>query len=272
MSATLAGFTSYHSHSTWSDGNAALPEMVRAAEAAGLDEYGVSDHYVLTPTHEPLPWSMTLDRVAEYVEEVQAVAASASIPVRVGLEVDYFPETIDEVVARLSPLPFDYWIGSIHFVDSFSVDASADDWAALRPEGVTEKNRLYWKRVTEMARTGLFDFIGHLDLPKKFGFWPKVPLDAEIDAALQAIADAGTPVELNTAGWDRPCAEPYPAVQLLHKCRRAGIPVLINDDSHAPETIGAHFPEAARLLRQAGYTEVVRFSGRERSVHPLAPA
>lgn len=244
--------------------------MVAAAEAAGLDEYGLSDHYVLAPADlPPQSWSMPLERVAEYVEAVQAVAASASIPVRVGIEVDYFPETIDEAGSRLSSLPLDYWIGSVHFVDSFPVDASATDWAALTSEDVTDANRRYWLRVAEMARTGLFDFIGHLDLPKKFGVRPAEEPEAEIDAALGAIADAGVPVELNTSGWDKPCAEPYPSPHLLRRCCEAGIPVLTNDDSHAPGSVGAHFPQAAALLREAGFTEVVRFAGRQRTDHLL---
>jgi histidinol-phosphatase (PHP family) len=244
--------------------------MIRAAEAAGLDEYGVSDHFVLTPDGQPIDWSMPLDRLEEYVAGVQAAAAQASITVRLGIEVDFFPETVAEVVARLSPYPFDYLIGSVHYVDRFPIDACADDWQMLSAAEVTEKHRLYWVRLAELARSGAFDFVGHLDLAKKFGSRPSVPVTAEIAAALQAVAGAGLAVELNTAGWDKPCAEAYPSLELLRRCREAGIPVLMNDDSHAPRTIGAHFERGARLLQQAGYQEVVRFANRERTAHPLA--
>ena len=37
--------------------------------------------------------------------------------------------------------------------------------------------------------------------PKKFGFYPSRPPTEQIDAALDAIAEAGLVVELNTAGW-----------------------------------------------------------------------
>lgn len=271
VSRSRDGFTSYHSHSTWSDGHASIREMVQAAETVGLDEFGMSDHYVLTPTREQLWWSMPLDRVGEYVEEVQSIAAEASITVRLGIEVDFFPETLDEVVDRLSPFPFDYRIGSIHFVDRFPIDASADDWAPLAPAQVTEKHRLYWRRVRQMAETGVFDFLGHLDLPKKFGFRPAVPLDEEIDVALAAIAAAGTPIELNTAGWDKPCREPYPSAELLGKCCEAGIPVLMNDDSHSTDAVGGHFAEGARLLQEAGCAEVARFAGRKPRESELPP-
>ncbi|OIP05105.1 MAG: hypothetical protein AUJ96_11515 [Armatimonadetes bacterium CG2_30_66_41] len=243
--------------------------MIRAAEAAGLDEYGVADHFVLTPDRQPIDWSMPLDRLEEYVTEVQAAAAQAASTVRLGIEVDFFPETVAEVVARLSPYPFDYLIGSVHYVDRFPIDSSADDWRPLSAAEVNEKHRLYWVRVAELARSGAFDFIGHLDLGKKFACYPSVPPTAEIQTALQAIAEGGLAVELNTAGWDKPCAEAYPAFELLQRCQEAGVPVLMNDDSHSPRRIGGHYERGARLLRAAGYDEVVRFAGRERTAHPL---
>jgi len=89
MTPTLQGHTSYHSHSRWSDGRKSLTEMIRAAEAAGLDEYGVADHFVLTPDRQPIDWSMPLDRLEEYVTEVQAAAAQAASTVRLGIEVDF---------------------------------------------------------------------------------------------------------------------------------------------------------------------------------------
>ena len=264
------GATSYHSHSRWSDGSASVTEMIAAAEAAGLAEFGLSDHYVLPPRGPRPAWSMPLEQVDGYVEEVLQAAAEAWVTVRLGIEVDFFPETIEETARRLSGYPFDYRIGSVHFVDDFPVDATAAQWAALSPEQVTEKHRLYWIRLAQLAHSGKFDFVGHLDLPKKFGFFPHEPLTREIDAALEAIAAADLAVELNTSGWDKPCAEAYPSLDLLRRCRQAGIPVLMNDDSHSPTTIGAHFHRGARWLRQAGYDEVVRFARRQRTPHPLA--
>lgn len=269
MSRLPAGFTSYHSHSHWSDGHNPIREMVRAAEAAGLTEFGLSDHYVLTPDQQPLDWSMPLDQVGVYLAELQAAAAEASVVVRLGIEVDFFPETIAEATRRLSQYSFDYVIGSVHFVDGFPIDESADYWQALSPEEVTEKHRLYWVRVAQLADSGFADFVGHLDLAKKFAFYPEDPPTGEIEAAVQAIARAGIALELNTAGWDKPCREAYPSLELLRQCREAGIPVLMNDDSHSPANVGGHYETGARRLREAGYEEVVRFAGRERTTHPL---
>ena len=39
--------TTYHNHSTWSDGTASLREMALAAREAGDAEFGISDHLVV---------------------------------------------------------------------------------------------------------------------------------------------------------------------------------------------------------------------------------
>ena len=41
--------TSYHNHTNWSDGAATLAALIEAGRGAGLDELGISDHYVLYP-------------------------------------------------------------------------------------------------------------------------------------------------------------------------------------------------------------------------------
>jgi len=261
---------SYHNHSTWSDGTRSIVEMVAAAAAAGLVEFGMSDHYVLTPhrSSDAGEWSMPLDRLGEYAAEVQATTWPG-IQVRLGLEVDYFPETWQELPQRFAGIPFDYLIGSVHYADAFPIDCKASYWEALSQEQVDEIYRLYWIRIRQLAECGLFDFVGHLDLPKKFGFYPQADLSCERDAALDAIAAGNLAMELNTAGWDKPCAECYPSAALLLEAKRRGIPVLVSADAHAPEKAVAHYQQAAELLYGIGFRETVRFDRRERIAVPL---
>ena len=103
-------------------------------------------------------------------------------------------ERFDELRRRLARHPFDYVIGSVHFVDGFPLDSRAADWEALAPAARDDQWRLYWRRLRRLAESGVFDFAAHLDLPKKFGFRPQADLTAAADDALAAIV-AGT--------WDR---------------------------------------------------------------------
>lgn len=261
--------TSYHNHTRWSDGAPTVAAQIDAARAAGLDELGLSDHYVLHPT-EVVEWSMDLDLLGDYVLDVRAAAhETRGLTVRLGLEADYFPETVAELRRRLEPYPWDYVIGSVHFVDGFCTDESGKLWDALAAEQRDEIWRRYWVLIRELAESGVYDFVGHLDLPKKFGHRPRVQPAAECAAALDAIAADGMAIEINTAGWHLPAGEAYPSLALLREARRREIPLLINADAHFPEFLTRSFDRARALAREAGYTELCRYAGRERFPVPL---
>ncbi len=254
---------SYHNHTNMSDGNFSLAEMLDGACRAGLDAFGISDHFVLSPGGHSLDWSMPLDFLEEYVDTLRAAKARAPW-LRIGVEADYFPETVDRLRARLASLPFDYVIGSVHIVDGFCVDLVPELWAAIDQEERNARWRLYWVRLRELAESGFCDFVGHLDLPKKFGYLPTIDLTAEETAALDAIAAAGIAIELNTAGWDKPIGEAYPSLRLLREARRRDISLVISADAHQPQDVANHYTEARALARQAGYTETVGFEARKK--------
>ena len=261
---------SYHNHSTWSDGTASIALMVASARDAGCAEFGISDHYVPLPSGEVCEWSMELDRLDAYCEEALRLdAESEGITVRLGLELDYFPEQealLREVVAGR---PFDYVIGSVHYVDTFPIDSDANDWEALSPGGREAVHRGYWERLAALARLGCYDIAAHLDLTKKFGFRPEGDLADCIDAALDALAEADMALEINTAGWHKPCEEAYPTVDLLRRCRERGIPTLISSDAHTTTHVTRDFDRATEWLAAAGYDEVARFRNRKRWLEPL---
>jgi histidinol-phosphatase (PHP family) len=263
--------TSYHVHSRWSDGTSDIPALLAAAREAGIDEIGISDHYTLAPDGAVVSWSMPLDRLGEYLAEIrEAAAALGERPVvRYGVEADYFPGQEEALREVLAAHPLDYVIGSVHYVDGFPVDETHPLWAALSDTEREQVFRGYWDRIAGLARSGLYDFVGHLDLTKKFGFRPTTDLSREIGAALDAIAASGMAVEINTAGWHTLAREAYPEPALLHACRARDIPILINADAHAPQFLTRDFDRAVALARDAGYTHVVRFADRRQTPHPL---
>lgn len=257
--------TSYHVHSKLSDGQTTIPELAQAAVEAGIDELGVSDHYVLLPGGETVDWGMPLDALSGYVEEIRRTAEEFHdrIIIRCGLEADFMPTTVDELGQTLKAYPFDYVIGSVHFVDGFPIDECAEKWDALSRGERDDVIRAYWNRVADMADSELFDFAGHLDLYKKFGHKPSVDITEDIAAALDAIARSGMAVEINTAGWYLPAGEAYPSAEILVECRKRGIPVLITADAHNPANLTRGFERARELVRETGYTSLSTFANRE---------
>lgn len=251
---------SMHNHSDFSDGASTLREMCEAAKKSGLKVFGMSDHWVMPPfeSEECNSWRMNPARLDEYVESLQKLQKELNdetFTLKIGLEVDFFFENMDEISAHLKKYPLDYMIGSVHYSGTFSVDHDAADWADL---STAERNDIcigYWKKVYGAAASGIFDFLGHLDLPKKFALSDinnadYFPLAAK---ALDAAAASQTPIELNTAGWFKPCNEPYPSLEILKMAQARKVPVIINADAHHCDHVKRAFDRAAALLKEAGF-------------------
>jgi histidinol-phosphatase (PHP family) len=246
-------------------------EYVRQARAAGVDEIGFSDHIFYFRQTESLweiPW--LLERVADDLDEyVTAVedAKRRGLPVKLGLEVDYFPGIATEVARVLEPYPWDYLLGSVHFVDGIPVDQEP---GLVDELPVEDAWRCYFAWVVEAAGSGLFDVLAHPDLVKVFGRRPS----AEVAQALQlelaeAAARGNVCVEVSAAGLHKPVAELYPDAELLELCRERDVPITLASDAHRPEHVGRDVVRAAALARGVGYETVTVFEGRERRQEPL---
>ncbi len=241
--------TSYHVHSSWSDGSDSIQALAAAAHWHNLAEIGFTDHLVLAPPNPgPVSWSIRPESLFRYVEEVSAVRENCPIPVRLGLEVDFFPGQADIVHDLLRPHAFDYLIGSVHFVDGFPVDESSEHWEALTQTQIDDVYRKYWQLVRAMAETRAFQVAGHLDVLKKFAFRPTGDLSLEIATALDSIAAAGMTLELNTSGWGKLCHESYPSEGILREAIRRDIPIVVTADAHRKTDLTQYYDRAFDLL------------------------
>jgi histidinol-phosphatase (PHP family) len=157
----------------------------------------------------------------------------------------------------------------VHYVHS---DWAIDDPAQLgrwQEHDPAEVWSAYCQRLAAAAGAGLFDILGHLDLPKKFGFrltGDPAPLFAPV---LAAAGRAGVAIELNTAGLRKDCREIYPSAALLDLAQRAGVGITFGSDAHADAEVGWAFDAAVDLARACGYTHTCRFERRQRRAVPL---
>jgi histidinol-phosphatase (PHP family) len=260
----------YHNHSTWSDGKATIAEIVGHARQAGIDELGVSDHLTLHPSGQKPKWSMRAGDVPAYLIELKQLAAQSGRPViRAGLEVDWFDDHASAIGAALQQHDVDYVIGSVHYVGEATIDLSPESWKVLSPAERDERYRGYWQRIRRMAESGLYDIAAHLDLPKKFGFYPQADMSRLVEQALDAIAKAKMVVELNTAGWHKPCEDAYPSLDILRACRERDIAVTLSADAHQPAHLTRDFGRGALRLREAGFTHLARFEKRKMWLEPI---
>ena len=232
--------------------------------ALGLDEIGFSDHSPMKRDNFD-NWRMRFDQLDEYVAKVrQAQKAFPALSIKLGLEVDFLPGHEDWIQDLARRHPWDYFIGSVHYVaESWALDNPEDirKWAERDPIEVWS---VYFERLGLAAESKLFDIIGHADLPKKFGIYPKQDVTPLFERFLQKAARSGVAVELNTAGLRKVCREIYPSRAFLDLAARHKIPITFGSDAHAPEEVGSDFAAALDLARAAGYTETWRFNQRER--------
>jgi histidinol-phosphatase (PHP family) len=262
--------TSYHNHTTWSDGVSTLADMIDSARSAGLEELGISDHFALAPQDRRFSWSLAPELLDEYVTEIlKAKAATKDIAIRLGLEVDYFPESMEIIRQRLAPYSFDYLIASVHFVDDFIIDLNAQPWEGISQDDRNRMWRGYWQLLRQAAESRFFDIIGHFDLPKKFKFYPSIDLTDDALTVLDAMAAADMAIEINCSGWDKPVEEAYPSLFYLQEAHRRKIPLIVSADAHTAENVTRNFERARRLAVEAGYTELVRYNHRKRFSYPI---
>jgi len=194
-------------------------------------------------------------------------AKRRGLSVKLGIEVDYFPGIEAELAELLAPYPWDYVLGSVHFVDGFPVDQEPGLVHKL-PAGEAWRRYFVWLR--NAARSGLFDVLSHPDLIKFFGV--RAP-DEEthylhVETA-DAIEAAGVCVEVSAAGLHKPVGELYPDRPLLEACHVRGIPITLASDAHEAANVGREVELAVALAREVGYETVTVFDGRQRRQEPL---
>ncbi|MEO7198555.1 MAG: histidinol-phosphatase HisJ family protein, partial [Solirubrobacterales bacterium] len=242
-----------------------------AAAVVGISELGISEHIhrfrqALDVWRHPFWVEQAIDDLDEYCDFLK------SGPLRVGIEADYIAGAEQRIATLLAGRPFDYVIGSVHFIGDGAVDHEGYDiWEieGLDPEKVWGR---YFERLADAARCGLFDVLAHPDLVKVWGKGKPSPggdLRRFYEPAVEAIAAAGVAVEVSTAGLRKPVGELYPAREFAELCVKAGVPFTLSSDAHVPEQLGFGYEQALEFMASLGIDEICVFEGRQRLSVPL---
>ncbi len=201
---------------------------------------------------------LSLDK---YVDAVLA-AKDRGLPVLLGLEVDFFPETIEAVLDLLKPYPFDFLIGSTHWLGAWGIDLEQQVHEFDR-RGHEQSYEDYFAVETELALSGTVDVLAHSDVVKKQGvFLPTPPLEL-YDTLAEAAGRSGVAVEVSTAGLYQPAKEMYPHPDLLQRMYANGVPITLASDAHRPKKCGRDRDRALELAKSVGYTSSLTFRERQ---------
>ncbi|WP_127533450.1 histidinol-phosphatase HisJ [Paenibacillus kobensis] len=247
-----------------------LEEYIQQGIAIGLAQLGVSDHmpllHVDPATYYP-EMAMPMDELPRYVEEAFALKEKykGQIDVRVGLEGDYIEGSEEKIEAIIQAYPWDYVIGSVHFLGTWDITdfRQTQGWEGKDPMAVYEQ---YYDAVIKAAKTGLYDYIGHIDVIKRFGFKPGGDVTHLENAALEAVRDAGIAIELNASGLRHDCKEMFPGPRMLRYAQLLGIPITVGSDAHQPARLAQYLEQAREQLKEAGFSQLATFERRKRTM------
>jgi histidinol-phosphatase (PHP family) len=250
-------------------------EYIERAIAQGLAAIAITDHgpfyWLPAAQHDPT-LAMAPDELPRYVEAVLALKERfrPRIEVLLGLEADYVAGREEALATLLEGYPFDVVLGSVHWLDGWWVDAPSSLPRYRRGQG--EVDHIWEEYTTALigaARSGLFDVLSHLDLPKKFGFRPTRPFGGRQREVVEAVASSGCAVELSSAGRRKPVGEVYPSPELLVDLVAAGVPLVLSSDAHAPAEVGWGFDQLVATARAAGVSATMLFRRRRGHLLPL---
>jgi histidinol-phosphatase (PHP family) len=243
---------------------------LEAAEQGGIAELGVSEHVhrftqALEVWTHPFWQRSAIDDLDAYCTFVRDETS-----LKLGIEADFVAGREDRMANLLDGRPWDYVLGSVHFLRGEAVDMEEwDVWRSAAPDKVWTR---YFETLGEAARSGLFDVLAHPDLVKVWGHErprPDGDLRRFYELAMDGIADSDVAVEVSTAGLRKRAGEIYPARAFLEMCLEAGRPVALSSDAHVPEHVGWEYEQALELLDCVGVSEIAVFENRRRRMEPI---
>lgn len=251
-----------HNHTTFCNhANGTIDEYIQKAIEFGINIYGFSEH---APMDFDEGYRLKFEDMQKYEDLVLEAKEryKNDIEILLGYEVDYLPHHMDE---RVLSRKVDYMIGSVHFINEWGFD-NPEFIGGYKTRDIDEIWQSYFDAIEEMAKTKLFDIVGHLDLIKIFKFLPNKDIRTISNNALKAIKQSNMTIEINAAGFRKPINEPYPSQSLLEVVYELDIPITFASDAHEIDHIGFKYDEIVELVKNIGFSKVMIFNQRDKKL------
>ncbi len=196
-----------HMHTTATDGEDTLAEMVRAAIALGLGYIAITDHGQRVTMARGLDKRRLLHQWDEIDRLNDSLAADGRPPIVVlkGIEVDMLEkgglDLPDDVLSKA-----DWVVASLHY-------------------GQNQPRERITARIIEAIENPHVSVIGH---PTGRLLNKRPPFDVDIEAVIAAAARTGTFLEINANPWRLDLNEHHAAA-----AKKAGVKIVISTDAHS---------------------------------------
>lgn len=258
----------FHIHTRISfDGESAPEDVIKVAEQKGLKEICFTDHLDYDPLIPELELAFDTQAYNEAYNNLQ----HPDIKIRRGMEFGMLPDNQDVFRADLLRRPFDFVIGSVHFVDG--LDIYYDQfWQGKTVEQA--ESRVLEQTLACVQAHDCFDVLGHLTYVAKADANPvkrAVPYDKHkevIDEILRTLVQKGKGLEINTSGIET-CGCSLPSLDCLRRFKELGGEIVtVGSDAHVPERVGQYCDQMCEAVAQIfGY--VCTFADRKPIFHKI---
>src|SRR6266403_2883420 len=160
----------------------------------------------------------------------------------------------------------DFVLGSVHFLDRAdqmfdSIPSGAEQFEGRDIDAIYAD---YFRRVREIAATGLVDCLAHIDLVKIHGHRPTARVEDLIEETLEFIRSRNLAIELSTAGWRKPVKELYPSDEIIRLAMEKEIAFTTASDAHSHVQLGENFERLAEKMSILDLREVCVYEKHKR--------
>ncbi len=237
-----------------------MEEYVLKAIEKKIDVFGFSEH---APMDFDKEYRMPFEKKEFYESSILSLKEKYKndIEILLAYEIDFMQNTpmMDEILNS----KVDYLIGSVHFLDGWGFD-NPEFIGGYENRDINKIWQDYFDTIEQMAKSQLFDIVGHLDLIKIFKFLPNKDIKTIALKAMKTIKKSNMVLEINTAGIRKPIAEAYPSKELLELSFELDVPITFSSDAHSIEQIGYKYEEVVKLAKSIGYKKCIYFKNRDK--------
>jgi histidinol-phosphatase (PHP family) len=252
-------FSDYHTHPQGHRVQCYTPALLQPW-ADSARNFGLTD--IAFTDHDRYHTGIDFDEIERLRER------NPDLKIRAGIELDNDPihsaagrKWIEKHWDKL-----DFVLGSVHFLDRADqmFDSVPNGAAQFAGRDVDAIYANYFRRVRDMAATGLIDCLAHIDLIKIHGHRPSAEIGAIVGETLDFIHARNLAIELSTAGWRKPVSELYPSDRIIELAIEKGIPFTIASDAHSHVKLGDNFSRLAQKMANLGVRQVCIFEKHQR--------
>ena len=212
----------------------------------------------------------SMNQFIEFIQSQKEKWKKQGVQLKLGIEADFFPNGEEELEQLVACKPWDYVIGSVHFINGWGFD-NPECAYIFEQVNLMKLYKIHTSYICQAIESQLFDLVAHLDNLKVFCYRPDEKLlQGCYEKVTSSLRKHNIATELNTGlSYRAPIDEACPSPNYLQTLAKYQIPMTLSSDAHYPDDLGTNLDLATEQLRKYGFKTLVTFSKRKRYHVPI---